>query len=97
MMSHEEIKKDLKNKGISFSALAKASGRKYQTLTAVSNRSAVSKPCALVICAGLGKDISDVFPDVEQYNQPSRQEAAEESLKKARKALKKADIEIAVA
>lgn len=94
-MTHDEIKKALKDKDISFSALAKASGKRYQTLTACSMRNAISKPAAQIICAGIGKSLADVFPDVPQYLEPSREQRSKESVEKAREMLSKAGIEAA--
>ncbi len=96
-MNHDEIKKALHDKGLTFTALAQASGKKYQTLTACSMRKAVSKPCALIIAAGLGMGVDDVFPDVEQYRKRSRLELTSGSLDKAKEALEKANINVAVA
>ncbi len=96
-MNHDQIKKALHDKGLTFTALAKASGKKYQTLTACSMRKATSKPCALIIAAGLGMDVNEVFPDVEQYKSKSRKELTTGSLDKAKAALKKANLEVAVA
>lgn len=94
-MTHDEIKKALKDKGISFSALAKASGKKYQTLTACSMRNAISKPAAQIICAGLGKPIREVFPDVPQYLEPSREQRSKDSVARAKELLSEAGIEAA--
>lgn len=96
-MNHNQIKKALHDKGLTFAALAQASGKKYQTLTACSMRKAVSKPCALIISAGLGMDVTEVFPDVEQYKSRSREELTTGSLDKAKEALKRAKLEVAVA
>jgi len=94
-MTHEEIKKALKDRGLSFSALAQASGRTYQSLSTCSQRKCISKPAATIVAAGLGMDVVDVFPDVEQYKNPARNESAASSLAKAKKVLEAADIRVA--
>lgn len=91
-MNHEEIKKALRDRGMTFAALAKATGKKYQTLTACSMRKATSKPCALIIAAGLGMDVTEVFPDVEQYKQEGRKELSEGGVDRAKAALKEAGL-----
>ena len=91
-MNHEEIKNALHDKGLTFAALAQASGKRYQTLTACSMRKATSQPAARIIAAGLGLDIQKVFPDVASYSRPSRQGG----LEKAKAALEKANIDVPV-
>lgn len=91
-MTHDEIKKALKDRGLSFTALANATGKKYQTLTAVSMRNATSKPAAKIISAGVGKPIEEVFPDIKQYSMPDKQQQAENSIDKAKEVLKDAGL-----
>ena len=71
-MTHEEIKKALKERGFSFAALAKASNRTHTSLMVVSNRTAKGRPSALIIAAALGKTVTEVFPDIPQYAHASK-------------------------
>jgi len=92
-MNHEEIKKALQNKGHSFTSLAKATGRTYQSLTVVSQRKARSVRAAMIIAAGLGLSVEDVFPDIPEYrNKPADEYDKEAAVNRAKEALVKAGL-----
>lgn len=96
-MTHDEIKKALKNNGLNFSALAGASGRTYQSLTQISERKSKSQPAAKIIAAGVGKPISEVFPDIPEYLEPDKEQGKAARVERAKEALRKANLDVAVA
>ncbi|NPA72707.1 MAG: transcriptional regulator [Gammaproteobacteria bacterium] len=87
-MTHEQIKKALQERGLSFAAIAKATGRTYMSLTIVSQRKAKGRPSALIIAGALSMPVSDVFPDVPQYAMPAR----ESNVNRAKQILKDAGL-----
>ena len=93
MMSHEEIKKALHKNGLTFSALAKASGKHSSNLISCSNRSSRSRPSALVISAALGMPVTEVFSDIPAYTEAPKSLLTEESVNKAKKLLENAGLE----
>jgi lambda repressor-like predicted transcriptional regulator len=82
-MNHAEIKAALSAKGLTFIAIATASGRNYQTLTACSMRKCTSYPAASVIALALEQDVTAIFPDVPQYKVGGKKQHSELALKKA--------------
>ena len=85
-MNHQQIKKALNDKGLTFAALASATGRHYQSLTAVSSRTSQSKPAALIISAALGLPVEEVFPDIPKYSETTIRNK-EQSVKRAKEIL----------
>ena len=71
-MNHEQIKKALHEQGLSFAALAAATGRSYQSLTIVSQGKAKSRPSALIIASAIGKPVEEVFPNNPEYARPDK-------------------------
>lgn len=96
-MNHNEIKKALRDAGLSFTSLAAATGRNPQNFSAVSKRDVKSRPTAMIIAAALEKPIEDVFPDIPQYAEPSREQKAKESVDKAKQLIKAAGLSELVA
>lgn len=96
-MNHDEIKKALNDAGLSFSALAEATGRNPQNFSGVSRRKILSRPVALIISAALQKPIEKVFPDVPQYAAPTREQKSKEGIDKAKKLIKAAGLSELVA
>ena len=91
-MTHNEIKKALKKNGLNFTALATASDRSYQSLTQTSLRQSKSQPAAKIIAAGVGKPINEVFPDVPEYLEPSKEQGKEARIERAKELLEQAGI-----
>lgn len=96
-MNHEEIKRALTDKGLTFAALARAAGMLPQSLTICSARKGLSRPAALVIAAGLEMPVEKVFPDKPQYQCPSSKEKKDKANGLAREALNKAGIKTTAA
>lgn len=91
-MNHQQILEALKENGVSFSSLANATNRTYQSLTAVSKRDSKSKKAADIIAAGVGKPVSEVFPDIPEYAEKKNDS---DRLKRTKELLNEAGIEAA--
>lgn len=91
-MEHQDILKALQENDLSFSSLAKAAKCSYQLLASVSKRRATSKRAAKIIAAGVGKDVSTVFPDKPEY---AESDAVEARVERAKQLLEEAGIEAA--
>lgn len=83
-MTHEEIKKGLREKNLSFSALAKASKKSPETFRGVSLGDITSAPVAKIIATALDKPIQEVFPDNPEYVEKTREEQIADRNRKAK-------------
>ncbi|GEA12702.1 hypothetical protein KUL49_30770 [Alteromonas sp. KUL49] len=71
-MTPTEIKAELNQRGYSIALLAEVLNKTPVAVGAVINRKLVAKPTAESISKAIGKDVSEVFPDVPSYHTPCR-------------------------
>lgn len=69
-METHEIKEALKSKGLNYSIVADALGVSPQHVSRVASRRHLSYRVAKALAKSLGKDITEVFPDVPDYESP---------------------------
>jgi len=70
-MNHEQIKAALQEAELTLSNIAEAAGCGLANVSGVSRRKVTSKRIALAISAALQKEVSEVFPDIPSYSEPS--------------------------
>lgn len=94
-MDYEAIHLALSNQGFSWKVAAEALGRNPSSLMNVAARRSCSRPTARGIAQLLGKRVSEVFPDIPRYAEPSREELHQAMVAKAQNKLKQAKLNYA--
>jgi ribosome-binding protein aMBF1 (putative translation factor) len=81
-MDSKQIKTELAVRGFDFSMLAQAINKSPSLVSKVASRKATSRPVAVAIAKALERQLHEVFPDVQMYQQP--QQSTDERRQKQR-------------
>lgn len=73
-MDRQEILKELRARGMSYSLVATALGVSPQHVAQVACRRAQSRRTAIALATAIGRPVADVFPDFPQYAAPRDRE-----------------------
>ena len=92
-MNYNAIHTELKKHGFTWEVVAKSLGKSASTVMNVAARRAQGRSIAVGLAALLDKDVTEVFPDISQYHEPSRKTVREENIAKAQERLKAAGLD----
>ena len=80
-MNPEKIKQAIEDKGFSLSLIAESLGIGSPTVSAIIHRNSTSLRTANAIAKVIGREVTEVFPDVPQYLRPPKMSKKARQLK----------------
>jgi len=85
MLNTNQIKKALKDNGMSFRRIAQTLGVSTTSVSTTASRKTTSKRLAMVICLAINKPIENVFSDKpEYYKKSTKEKLADKAIERIR-------------